>query len=85
MLPVAPQLVETGNESASRRAAEPLPPPSSSWYVAGLGADGADRRARLVLISKSGLVADIVHENVEGKLWTASFISYLAVRMKLRS
>jgi hypothetical protein len=39
----------------------------------------------LVLIAKSGLVADIVYENVEGKPWTASFIAYLSARMKLRS
>lgn len=39
----------------------------------------------LVLISKSGLVADITHADLEGMPWTASFIAYLSARMKLRS
>jgi len=36
-------------------------------------------------VAKSGLVADIAREHLDGKPWTASFIAYFAARMKLRS
>lgn len=39
----------------------------------------------LVLVAKSGLVADIAREHLDGKPWTASFTAYYAARMKLRS
>jgi hypothetical protein len=39
----------------------------------------------LVLISKSGLVADLKREDFDGKPWTASLVAYLSARMKLRS
>jgi hypothetical protein len=39
----------------------------------------------LVLISKSGLVADINRSDFDEKPWTACFVAYLSARMKLRS
>jgi len=39
----------------------------------------------LVLISKTGLVADLKLADFDGKPWTASFVAYLSARMKLRS